>query len=96
MLRMRYGLDDGRIKTLEEIGQIFSVTRERVRQIEAKAIRKLRQPYRSSILRDYVLSTSQNMEKNFTSRNSNIMLQNRQANRSSSRFLKEKNDLIGD
>ena len=96
VVRMRYGLDDGRIKTLEEIGQIFSVTRERVRQIEAKAIRKLRQPYRSSILRDYVLSTSQNMEKNFTSRNSNIMLQNRQANRSSSRFLKEKNDLIGD
>mmetsp|Transcript_4024 Transcript_4024/g.14943 ORF Transcript_4024/g.14943 Transcript_4024/m.14943 type:complete len:88 (-) Transcript_4024:127-390(-) len=55
---MRYGLDDGRIKTLEEIGQIFSVTRERVRQIEAKAIRKLRQPYRSSILRDYVASNS--------------------------------------
>nr|UXY87298.1 RNA-polymerase sigma factor [Cryptomonas sp.] len=58
VVRMRYGLDDGRIKTLEEIGQIFSVTRERVRQIEAKAIRKLRQPYRSSILRDYVLPSS--------------------------------------
>ncbi|AAK39807.1 RNA-polymerase sigma factor (nucleomorph) [Guillardia theta] len=58
VVRMRYGLDDGRIKTLEEIGQIFSVTRERVRQIEAKAIRKLRQPYRSSILRDYVASNS--------------------------------------
>lgn len=57
VVRMRYGLDDGRIKTLEEIGQIFSVTRERVRQIEAKAIRKLRQPYRSSILRDYVLAS---------------------------------------
>jgi RNA polymerase primary sigma factor len=64
VVRMRYGLDDGRIKTLEEIGQIFSVTRERVRQIEAKAIRKLRQPYRSSILRDYVLATPTNIERN--------------------------------
>jgi len=90
VVRMRYGLDDGRIKTLEEIGQIFSVTRERVRQIEAKAIRKLRQPYRSSILRDYVLSTTQNMEKSFTTRTPNIMFQNRQTTRSPSRFLKEK------
>jgi len=64
VVRMRYGLDDGRIKTLEEIGQIFSVTRERVRQIEAKAIRKLRQPYRSSILRDYVLASPNGIEKN--------------------------------
>ena len=64
VVRMRYGLDDGRIKTLEEIGQIFSVTRERVRQIEAKAIRKLRQPYRSSILRDYVLASPNNVERN--------------------------------
>lgn len=63
VVRMRYGLDDGRIKTLEEIGQIFSVTRERVRQIEAKAIRKLRQPYRSSILRDYVLATPNSIER---------------------------------
>ena len=94
VVRMRYGLDDGRIKTLEEIGQIFSVTRERVRQIEAKAIRKLRQPYRSSILRDYVLSTTQNMEKSFTARTPNIMFQNRQANRTPSRFLKEKNRII--
>ena len=69
VVRMRYGLDDGRIKTLEEIGQIFSVTRERVRQIEAKAIRKLRQPYRSSILRDYVLASFPGNEKN-TSTNS--------------------------
>jgi len=91
VVRMRYGLDDGRIKTLEEIGQIFSVTRERVRQIEAKAIRKLRQPYRSSILRDYVLSTTQNMEKSFTTRTPNIMFQNRPANRAPSRFLKDKN-----
>jgi RNA polymerase primary sigma factor len=64
---MRYGLDDGRIKTLEEIGQIFSVTRERVRQIEAKAIRKLRQPYRSSILRDYVLTSPNFVDKNLSS-----------------------------
>ena len=41
VLRLRYGLDDGRMKTLEEIGQIFNVTRERIRQIEAKALRKL-------------------------------------------------------
>lgn len=94
VVRMRYGLDDGRIKTLEEIGQIFSVTRERVRQIEAKAIRKLRQPYRSSILRDYVLSTSQNMEKSFTNRTPTVMFQNRQKNRNPSRYLKEKNQTL--
>ncbi|MDP5337668.1 MAG: RNA polymerase sigma factor RpoD, partial [Nodularia sp. (in: cyanobacteria)] len=46
VLRLRYGLDDGRMKTLEEIGQIFNVTRERIRQIEAKALRKLRHPNR--------------------------------------------------
>lgn len=94
VVRMRYGLDDGRIKTLEEIGQIFSVTRERVRQIEAKAIRKLRQPYRSSILRDYVLSTTQNTEKNFTSKTSNMMFQNRGTNITPPRFVKKKNDSI--
>lgn len=94
VVRMRYGLDDGRIKTLEEIGQIFSVTRERVRQIEAKAIRKLRQPYRSSILRDYVLSTTQNTERGFSSRNSNLMFQNRQTNRTPTRFFNEKNRVI--
>ncbi len=53
VVRMRYGLDDGRTKTLEEIGKVFSVTKERVRQIEAKALRKLRHPYRSAVLRDY-------------------------------------------
>jgi len=94
VVRMRYGLDDGRIKTLEEIGQIFSVTRERVRQIEAKAIRKLRQPYRSSILRDYVLSTTQNPERGFSSRNSNLMFQNRQTSRTPTRFFNEKNRSI--
>jgi RNA polymerase primary sigma factor len=47
ILRMRYGLTDGYAYTLEEVGKIFSVTRERVRQIEAKAVRKLQQPYRS-------------------------------------------------
>ncbi len=54
VLRLRYGLDDGRMKTLEEIGQIFDVTRERIRQIEAKALRKLRHPNRNSILKEYV------------------------------------------
>jgi RNA polymerase primary sigma factor len=54
VLRLRYGLDDGRVKTLEEIGNVFSVTRERIRQIEAKALRKLRQPSRNGILRDYI------------------------------------------
>ncbi len=54
VLRLRYGLDDGRMKTLEEIGQIFNVTRERIRQIEAKALRKLRHPNRNSILKEYL------------------------------------------
>lgn len=53
VLRLRYGLDDGRVKTLEEIGTVFSVTRERIRQIEAKALRKLKQPSRNSILQEY-------------------------------------------
>ena len=53
VVRMRYGLDDGRAKTLEEIGRVFDVTKERVRQIESKALRKLRHPYRSAVLRDY-------------------------------------------
>ena len=54
ILRLRYGLDDGYAYTLEEVGNIFSVTRERVRQIESKAVRKLQQPYRSNILRGFV------------------------------------------
>jgi RNA polymerase primary sigma factor len=54
VLKLRYGLDDGRMKTLEEIGQIFNVTRERIRQIEAKALRKLRHPNRNSILKEYI------------------------------------------
>jgi RNA polymerase primary sigma factor len=54
VLRLRYGLDDGRMKTLEEIGQAFNVTRERIRQIEAKALRKLRHPNRNSILKEYI------------------------------------------
>ena len=53
VVRMRFGLDDGQTKTLEEIGQVFSVTRERVRQIESRALHKLRQPYRNHKLREY-------------------------------------------
>ena len=51
ILRMRFGMDDGSEHTLEEVGQMFAVTRERIRQIEAKALRKLRHPSRSSKLR---------------------------------------------
>ncbi|KAL2631942.1 hypothetical protein R1flu_016628 [Riccia fluitans] len=54
VLRLRYGLDDGRMRTLEEIGHVFKVTRERIRQIEAKALRKLRQPSRNTALREYL------------------------------------------
>lgn len=53
VLRLRFGLDDGETKTLEEVGRIFKVTRERIRQIEAKALRKLRHPSRSQKLRDF-------------------------------------------
>jgi RNA polymerase primary sigma factor len=54
LLRLRFGLEDGRSRTLEEVGREFNVTRERIRQIEAKALRKLRHPSRSRQLRDYV------------------------------------------
>ena len=54
VLRLRFGLDDGSCKTLEEVGQMFGVTRERIRQIEAKALRKLRHPSRSRKLKDYM------------------------------------------
>jgi RNA polymerase primary sigma factor len=55
VLRLRFGLDDGHCRTLEEVGQIFSVTRERIRQIEAKALRKLRHPSRSRKLKDFLM-----------------------------------------
>lgn len=54
VIRMRFGLDDGKPKTLEEIGRRFSVTRERIRQIEARALHKLRQPYRNHSVKCYV------------------------------------------
>ena len=54
VLRLRFGLEDGKARTLEEVGKEFNVTRERIRQIEAKALRKLRHPSRSKKLRDYM------------------------------------------
>ncbi|MFA6771781.1 MAG: sigma-70 family RNA polymerase sigma factor, partial [Dehalococcoidales bacterium] len=54
VLQLRFGLSDGRARTLEEVGKEFNVTRERIRQIEAKALRKLRHPSRSRKLRDYL------------------------------------------
>jgi RNA polymerase primary sigma factor len=54
VLQLRFGLEDGRARTLEEVGKEFNVTRERIRQIEAKALRKLRHPTRSRKLKDYL------------------------------------------
>jgi RNA polymerase primary sigma factor len=54
VLRLRFGLIDGRTRTLEEVGKLFNVTRERIRQIEAKALRKLKHPNRSKKLRDFM------------------------------------------
>ena len=54
VLKLRFGLEDGRARTLEEVGKEFDVTRERIRQIEAKALRKLRHPSRSRKLKDYL------------------------------------------
>ena len=54
VLKLRFGLDDGRARTLEEVGHEFNITRERIRQIEAKALRKLRHPSRSKRLKDYL------------------------------------------
>lgn len=54
VLKLRFGLEDGRARTLEEVGQEFQITRERIRQIEAKALRKLRHPSRSKLLKDYL------------------------------------------
>jgi RNA polymerase primary sigma factor len=54
VLKLRFGLSDGKARTLEEVGDLFHVTRERIRQIEAKALRKLRHPSRSKKIRDYI------------------------------------------
>jgi RNA polymerase primary sigma factor len=54
VIRLRYGIDDGKPRTLEEVGREFKVTRERIRQIEAKALRKLRNPNRTRRLRDFI------------------------------------------
>ena len=54
VLRLRFGLEDGKMRTLEEVGKEFNVTRERIRQIEAKALRKLRHPSRSKRLKDFL------------------------------------------
>ena len=62
VLRLRFGLDDGRPRTLEEIGQGLHVTRERVRQIETRALQKLRSPANAEVLKEYMESELMNME----------------------------------
>ena len=64
VLRLRFGLDDGRARTLEEVGKEFNVTRERIRQIEAKALRKLRHPSRSRKLKDYLEKNGKDIRSN--------------------------------
>ena len=56
VLRLRFGIDDGQSLTLEEVGKIFGVTRERIRQIESKALRKLKHPSRSKKLKDFLIN----------------------------------------
>ncbi len=63
VIRLRFGLDDGKPKTLEEVGQLFGVTRERIRQIEAKTLRKLRHPSRSRKLKGYLIDSLPNQDK---------------------------------
>ena len=58
VLKLRFGIEDGRTRTLEEVGKEFNVTRERIRQIEAKALRKLRHPSRSKKLKDFLTSAA--------------------------------------
>ena len=62
VLRLRFGLDDGKMRTLEDVGKVFNVTRERIRQIEAKALRKLRHPSRSKQLKDFIEDYDSKME----------------------------------
>ena len=54
ILKLRFGIDDGRTRTLEEVGEVYGLTRERIRQIEKKAIEKMRHPSRSKKLREYI------------------------------------------
>ena len=54
ILKLRFGIDDGRARTLEEVGEVYGLTRERIRQIEKKAIKKMRHPSRSKKLREYI------------------------------------------
>ena len=62
VLRMRYGLGDGKPRTLADIGQVMSVTRERIRQIETRALQKLRSPANAEVLKEYMESELMNME----------------------------------